>query len=272
VRLLVVGASGHLGGEVARLAAAAGWDVIGTHWTHPGPGTVPLDIRELSTVVNAMGSLRPDAVVNAAYAYEGWSVSADGAAHVAVAAHRVGARLVHVSSDVVHSGRLEPYGDDEPPSPMHAYGAAKAAAETAVRVADPDAVLLRTSLIVGGATSKQVALCLDLLTGRREGALFADEIRCPIAVEDLAATVLELARTPYAGLLNAAGPQAVSRVEFGHLVAAHYGLDPAGLKTSTIAESGLVRPDRVVLDSTRAAGLLETRLRPVGEVLAGRRR
>jgi dTDP-4-dehydrorhamnose reductase len=272
VRLLVVGASGHLGGEIARQAAAAGWDVVGTHWAHPGAGTVPLDIRELSTVVSAVAHVRPDAVVNAAYAYAGWRVSADGAAHVAVAAARVGARLVHVSSDVVHSGRLEPYGDDEPPSPLHPYGAAKAAAETAVRVADPQAVLVRTSLIVGGPTSQQVALCLDLLTGRREGALFADEIRCPVAVEDLAAAVLELARTPYVGLLNVAGPQAVSRVEFGQLVAAHYGLDPAGLKVSTIAESGLVRPDRIVLDSSRSADLLTTAPRPVGEVLAGRRR
>jgi dTDP-4-dehydrorhamnose reductase len=271
VRLLIVGASGYLGGEVARQAAAAGWEVVGTHCAHPAPGTLPLDIRQLSTVVSAMDRLRPDAVVNAAYAYLGWRVNADGAAHVAVAAARRGARLVHISSDVVHSGRLEPYPDDEPPSPVHPYAAAKAAAETAVRVADPAAAIVRTSLIVGGPTSTHVAFCLDLLAGRREGALFSDEIRCPVAVEDLAAAVLELAGTPYAGLLNVAGPQAVSRAEFGQLVAAHFGLDPARLKTSTIAESGLVRADRIVLDSTRATGLLTAGLRPVGELLAARR-
>jgi dTDP-4-dehydrorhamnose reductase len=267
--LLVIGASGHLGGEVTRQGRAAGWDVVGTHCATPGPDTLPLDIRELSTVVGAVTALAPDAVVNAAYAYGNWRVTADGAAHIAVACHEAGARLVHLSSDIVHSGRSTPYEDDEPPSPVHAYGAAKAAAETAVRVVDPLAVLVRTSLIIGDESSDQVALCLDLLTGRRDGALFTDEYRCPVAVEDLAAAVLELAGTPYAGLLNVAGPQAVSRAELGHLVAQRYGLDPAGLKTSTVAESGLVRADRIVLDSTRAAGLLRTRLRPVGEALAG---
>ncbi len=213
--------------------------------------------------------VEPDAVVNTAYGYGQWSVTADGAAHVAVACAATGARLVHLSSDVVHSGRSTPYRDDDPPEPLYPYGAAKAAAETAVRVADPTAVLVRTSLIVGDEASQQVGFCLDLLTGRRSGALFSDEVRCPIAVEDLAAAVLELTRTADAGLLNVAGPQAVSRFEFGQLVAARYGLDPIGLKESTIAESGLARPGRLVLDSARAAASLSTRLRPVAEVLPG---
>jgi dTDP-4-dehydrorhamnose reductase len=220
-------------------------------------------------VVSLVDAVRPDACVNAAYDYGQWRVTADGAAHVAMACAAAGVALVHISSDVVHSGQPDPYGDDDPPQPLHPYGAAKAAAETAVRAAHPAATLVRTSLIVGDAASAQVGFCLDLLHGRRAGALFADEVRCPVAVEDLAAAVLELAASPYAGLLNVAGPQAVSRVEFGQLVARHYGLDPGPLKESTIAESGLVRPGRIVLDSARATGLLRTRLRPVGELLPG---
>ena len=54
-------------------------------------------------------------------------------------------------------------------------------------------MLIRTSLIIGDDRSKQIGLALDLVTGRRPGALFTDEIRCPIAVQDLAAAVLELA-------------------------------------------------------------------------------
>ena len=80
--------------------------------------------------------------------------------------------------------------------------------------------------------------------------------------------MLELADSTYAGLLNVAGPDAVSRAELGLLVAERYGLDPAGLKTTTSAAAGLVRPTDVRLDSTRAAGLLRTRLRGVRELLA----
>jgi dTDP-4-dehydrorhamnose reductase len=271
VRLLVVGASGHLGGVIARRAEPAGWSVVGTyHRATTNHAAIRLDVRDPVAVSTVVAELAPDAVVNCAYAYDSWPVTADGAGHVAAAARAVGARLVHVSSDVVHSGRPLPYADDDAPSPVHAYGAAKAAAETAVRVADPTAVLVRTSLLVGDADSAAVKLCLDLLTGARDGALFTDEIRCPVAVEDVADALLELAGRPYAGLLNLAGPQAVSRAEFGRLVAAAYGLDPAALKVSTIAESGLARPGRVQLDCDRAASLLRARPRPVAAVLLGR--
>ena len=59
------------------------------------------------------------------YRYGDWAVTANGAAHVAVAAAETGARLVHLSSDAVHGGRPEPYLDDEPPSPVYPYGGAE---------------------------------------------------------------------------------------------------------------------------------------------------
>jgi dTDP-4-dehydrorhamnose reductase len=148
---------------------------------------------------------------------------------------------------------------------VHTYGAAKAAAETAVAAIDPSAVLVRTSLIVG-ARSKHVTMALDLAAGRRTGALFTDEYRCPVAVEDLAGAVLELAASEHAGLLNVAGPEVLSRADLGRLAAVRHGLDPARIPTGTIAASGLgARPARVVLDSSRAASLLRTRLRPASE-------
>ncbi|MFG3699260.1 SDR family oxidoreductase [Micromonospora sp. NPDC047620] len=268
--LLVVGASGYLGGEVCRQAVAAGERVVGTY--HSGGVEVPgveahrLDVTDRSAVRDLVARVRPDAVVSTPYRYAEWTVTADGAAHVAYAAAEAGARLVHLSSDALHAGRPEPYADDEPPSPVFPYGAAKAAAETAVRAIDPGAALVRTSLIVGDERSKQIRLCLDALAGR--AALFTDEIRCPVDVTDLAAAVLDLVDSRYAGPLNVAGPDAVSRAEMGLLVAARFGLDPAGLKTTTSASSGLVRPAEVRLDSSRAAALLPTRLRGIRELLA----
>jgi dTDP-4-dehydrorhamnose reductase len=99
--------------------------------------------------------------------------------------------------------------------------------------------------------------------------MFTDEIRCPIAVQDLAAAVLELAGSDYAGLLNVAGPEALNRAEMGRLIARSHGLDPSRIPTSTLAEGNLgPRPADVRLDSTRATTLLTTRLRPASELLA----
>jgi dTDP-4-dehydrorhamnose reductase len=273
VRLLVVGASGHLGGEVCRRATAAGWEVVGTF--HRGPTEIPgvrwagLDIADRAAVAALVAATRPDAVVGTAYVPGEWVVCADGPANLAVAAARHGARLVHVSTDAVHGGRPEPYGDAEPPTPVSAYGAAKAAAETAVRAVDPGAAVVRCSLILGDERSEQVRRCLDLCTGRATGALFTDEIRCPVGVEDLAAAVLELVTSDHSGPINVAGPQALSRAELGALVARRYGLDPARVPVSTVAEAGLPpRPVVLRLDIGLARTLLKTRLRPASEVLA----
>ncbi|PWU57253.1 dTDP-4-dehydrorhamnose reductase [Micromonospora globispora] len=267
--LLVVGASGFLGAEICRQAVAAGERVVGTYHSAavevPGVDARRLDVTDRAAVRALVAAVRPDAVVATPYRYADWVVTADGAAHIAIAAAEAGARLVHLSSDAVHGGRPSPYLDDEPPSPVFPYGAAKAAAETSVRAVDPGAALVRTSLIVGEG-SKQIQLCLDALAGR--ATLFTDELRCPVDVVDVAAAVLELVPSDYAGPLNVAGPDAVSRAEMGLLVARRLGLDPAGMKTTTSAASGLSRPTDVRLDSSRAAGLLRTRLRGITELLA----
>ncbi|WBB71581.1 sugar nucleotide-binding protein [Micromonospora sp. WMMD1128] len=269
MHLLVVGASGFLGGEVCRQAVAAGHLVVGTHHraavAAPGVASHRLDVTDRAAVRALLTGVRPDAVVSTPYRFDDWAVTADGAAHVASAAAEVGARLVHLSSDALHAGRPEPYADDEAPSPVYPYGAAKAAAETAVRAVDPAALLVRTSLILGEG-SKQIQRCRDALAGR--ATLFSDEIRCPVDVTDLAAAVLELLPTELAGPLNVAGPDQVSRADIGRLLARRLGVDPAGLRTTTTVAAGLHRPVEVRLDSTRAAGLLRTRLRGVAELFA----
>jgi len=247
---------------VARQASSSGHEVTGT-------SSADLDITDRSAVADLVGQLRPRAIVSTAYRADSWPICADGAANVALAAARTGARLIHLSTDALHAGRPTPYLDADPPTPVHAYGAAKAAAETAVAAIDPSAVLIRTSLIIGDDRSKQIILALDLATGRRSGALFTDEIRCPIAVQDLAAAVLELAESDQAGLLNVAGPEALNRAEMGRLIARSHGLDPSRVPTATIAEGNLgPRPADVRLDSSHAAARLKVRLRPASETLA----
>jgi len=270
VTLLVVGASGQLGTEVCRRAVVAGWQVVGTyHRAAAAVGAVDwrrLDLRDPATVRALICQLRPRAVVNTSSGYDDWAVTADGAGCVAMAAADAGARLVHLSSDALHGGRPEPYPDDARPTPISPYGAAKAAAETAVRLVHPSAAVLRSSLIIGDAHSRHVRLCLDALSGVPEVAVFRDLVRCPVSVADLAEAVLELVGSDYAGPLNLGGPEAVTRVELAELVARHYHLDPGRLRISSTTEAGLPIAAEVRLDSSRAGDLLKTRLRGVSEL------
>jgi dTDP-4-dehydrorhamnose reductase len=94
---------------------------------------------------------------------------------------------------------------------------------------------------------------------------FTDERRCPIAVADLAAAVLELAALDTAGPLHVAGSDAVTRLEFARLICANHGRDPEVLRG---APGGPDRPKEIVLDCSRARALLRVRLRGAREVLS----
>jgi len=97
---------------------------------------------------------------------------------VAAAALPGRVRLVHVSSDAIFSGRAgREYTEGDQPDPTYPYGAAKAAAETAVAAIDPSAAIVRTSLILGDGNGAHERLTHDLVAGRVDGALFVDEIR-----------------------------------------------------------------------------------------------
>jgi len=147
---------------------------------------------------------------------------------------------------------------------VYAYGAAKAAAETAVRAVAPDAAIVRTSLILGDGNGYHERLTHDLVAGRAAGALFADQVRKPVHVDDLADALLELAAGDWSGVLNVAGTDALSRYELGILVAERDGLDPAAIP---VARSGPGRPMDVRLRTDRAAALLRTRLRGAREFM-----
>jgi dTDP-4-dehydrorhamnose reductase len=214
-----------------------------------------------------VAAVRPDVVVHTAYVQSDWHVTATGSAHLAAAAERVGARVVLVSSDVVFSGADGLYAESAPPDPVSPYGAAKAAAETVVLAVCADAVVARTSLILGDGRSQHEDLFRDLAAGA-DGVLFEDERRCPVHVSDLAAALVELAGTDLTGVLHVGGADAMSRHDLGRLVALREGLDASRLRAGSRAALGVPGPVDVRLDSSLAARVLETRLRGAREFLS----
>ncbi|TYB70202.1 sugar nucleotide-binding protein [Nonomuraea sp. PA05] len=272
MRVLIVGGSGFLGGELVRRCAAAGHDVGATYLTNPADPAqatwLPLDLRTRQEVATVLGTFAPEVTINAAYRQSDWATTADGAAHVAAEVARGGGRLVQVSSDAVFSGAQERYDETCPPDPITPYGAAKAAAETAVGAALPGAAIVRTSLIVGHGRSVHEALVRSLATGASDGALFTDDVRCPVHVCDLAAALLEVAERGLGGVLHVAGADAVSRYELGVLIARRDGLDASRLRAGSRAGAGVPGPLEVRLDCSATQRRLTTRLRGAREFLA----
>ena len=114
-----------------------------------------LDIRDPAAIHDLLRRVRPDAVVHTAAGRDrnDWPSTADGAANVAVAAARLGVRLVHVSSDAIFSGRDPVYSEDAEPDPVYRYGCAKAAAETAVRATARTGPAVGAGCVTGSSSS-----------------------------------------------------------------------------------------------------------------------
>jgi len=271
VDVLVIGGSGLLGRRITRQARLAGHNVIATFRAGDPPALDVdwrrVDIRRREDVMALAADARPMMIINAAYRQSDWETTADGGTHVALAAAATGGRLVHVSSDAVFSGAAPGYDETSQPDPVTPYGAAKAAAETAVRGITPGAIIARTSLIIGDGDSSHERLVHALASGAASGVLFTDEVRCPVHVDDLAAALLELAASPHAGVCHVAGTDAISRYELGQLIAARDDLDPAALPAGLRAASGLPGAIDVRLDSTKTQARLATRLRGAREFL-----
>jgi dTDP-4-dehydrorhamnose reductase len=127
---------------------------------HVGLDRVALDITNAAAVDEAVGSIQPDVVINAA-AYtkvddaeshedDAAAVNADGPGHLARACIEHGSRLVHVSTDYVFPGiAATPYETESPTGPTGAYGRTKLAGEVAALAAGGDVHVVRTGWLYG---------------------------------------------------------------------------------------------------------------------------
>jgi dTDP-4-dehydrorhamnose reductase len=227
-RVLITGGSGDLGQVLSQRAIAAGHHVISTYLTRKeriiAGEPLQLDLCDKDAVKKALDETTPDVIFHTALAL---GVPQPRQQIVAAAYHlsRLSpkdVRLIFLSTDMVFAGISAPYKDTDPPSPVSPYGQAKAEMEL---MADH---VVRTSLIYDFvAGNKQIDWMLEKVAKGERCRLFTDEMRSPIWVRNLADVLLELMDSIFAGVLNVAGPQSMSRYELGVGLLKVLGYDPA---------------------------------------------
>lgn len=266
-RLLITGGSGDLGRSLCRQAVEAGHTVTATYLTRPeriAAGTpLQLDLTDRDAVAAALDATQPECIIHTAMppmnAPNLRQSIISGAWHLSKLCPR-STRLIFFSTDLVFDGTASPYAENAPPSPLSAYGTAKAEMEL---MSD---YVIRTSLIYDFKPgNKQVDWMLDKIARREPLRLFTDEIRCPIWVENLAEATLELAESPsFKGILHVASPEPVSRVVLGQRILEAVGWGDYDLiEQASVTATG--RPGNLILDVSKAQLLLKTPLLTVDQ-------
>ncbi|WP_420125711.1 SDR family oxidoreductase [Longimicrobium sp.] len=273
MRVLITGGGGLLGGELIR-QAPSGIDVHATRRTSPVQGAIShaVELSDGDAVEALWMRVRPDFVIHTAYTQAEGERDVWRATESVVRACRAsGAALVYMSTDALLDGESSPYAESAEPAPVHEYGRWKARAELHVRAEMPEAAVIRTSLIVRAQPpDRNSAWVVDAMRRGDPVRLFTDELRCPVAVEDLAAQLWEVALLPperRAGVWHLAGPEVVSRYALGVLLALWHGLDPSAIIPALSASAPAPRPRDLRLLTTRADRELRTRACPVSAVL-----
>jgi len=188
---------------------------------------------------------------------------------IAAACARVGAGMIHLSTDFVFDGRSDrPYVEDDPVGPLSAYGESKLAGERAVRERLPRACIVRTAWLYGLAGRNFVATMLRLAREREQLRVVNDQRGCPTYTADLAEAIIRLFRVRAEGIVHVVNAGDCTWYDL-----ACTALRLAGLSTPvlpiTSAEFGspTKRPAYSVLSTARYTALTGGRMRPWEEAL-----
>jgi dTDP-4-dehydrorhamnose reductase len=155
-------------------------------------------------------------------------------------------RLVHLSSDLVFSGKGGGnYVETDPVDPVTVYGKTMVESETLIGTADPAAAILRISLPMGPSFNRHAG-AIDWIQSRfRKGqpaTLYFDEVRSCTYTDDLNRVLERFLAGTESGLYHLGGPRPVTLYQIGQIVNRVGGYDPALLRGCPRRAAGPVPP------------------------------
>jgi dTDP-4-dehydrorhamnose reductase len=226
LRILVPGRTGQVGCELQGALAPLG-TVIALDRS-------AMDVADPDSIRRAIRDAKPEVIVNAT-AYNNvdraeseteLAMQVNGVAPGVMAeeAKRLGAVLIHYSTDYVFDGELDrPYSEDDPPNPINAYGKTKLAGERAIEAVGGHYLILRSSWIYSARGSNFVLTVLRLAREKPELAMVDDQSGSPTWARALAEATAELLRrkeliTPHSGVYHLAASGHTSRYEFAKAI------------------------------------------------------
>jgi len=194
-KILLTGKNGQVGGELEHLLPRLG-EVVALDRQQ-------LDLARPAEIRRVVREVRPDLIVNAV-AYTAVdqaekeepaarAINAEAPAVLAEETKKIGATLVHYSTDYVFDGsKRSPYEEDDPPNPINVYGRTKLAGELAIRQSGVAHLIFRTEWVYARQGRNFLLTILRLAAQREELRIVSDQIGAPTSNRDIARATTQI--------------------------------------------------------------------------------
>ncbi len=193
--ILLTGKNGQIGAELLRCLPQMG-EVVALDREH-------LDLSKPDDISRAIREIRPQIIVNAA-AYTAvdqaetdetmaQAVNGEAPGVMAKEAKKIGAALVHYSTDYVFDGsKKTPYDESDAANPINVYGKTKFAGERAIRRSGVPHLIFRTAWVYATRGRNFLLTILHLATEREELRIVSDQVGAPTCASDVAAATSKI--------------------------------------------------------------------------------
>ncbi|MCX6134634.1 MAG: dTDP-4-dehydrorhamnose reductase [Ignavibacteriales bacterium] len=282
-RILICGSNGLLGQRLAlMLSSQTDYEVLNTSRKRSFVyddrlfDYTQLDITKKGDVKSLVSSFNPTTIINAAAAAdvdwcelhreEAWKINVVGVENLIEATRKVGARLIHISTDYVFDGTHGPYGEDDRPNPISYYGKTKLASENAVRIAEIPHAIFRTIVLYGSGIGTRDNFPIWVIKNLRAGKTIRcseDQISNPTHVNDIAFAAVKGFELNREGIYHICGSERISRYQFAVRTAELFGLDPGHVQKVKSADLNQVAPRPPVTGFVTLKAQTELGLKPM---------
>lgn len=251
MKVWITGAKGRLGSTISKMLDYTEYIVY--------TSDLDVDISNMPDVMSYIEVIRPDVVINCAgYSDEAlcetnqaiaYKVNALGARNIAAATRKIGAKIIHISTDDVFSGEADnELTEFDMAYPCSVYGKSKLAGENFVRELNPRHLIIRSSWVYGGkeASNDFVDRLLKQTETKSVIAVPNDQISSPTSARVLAEFILKLLHTNEYGIYHASCTGSCTRYEFAKTILEYAGLNQIQLE-ATFTEKGTTKAKYTLL-------------------------
>lgn len=236
------------------------------------PNYQSCDVTDRELTFKTINEFSPDWIINcAAYTHVDkaeqereacWNINVEAVNNLVYAARKTKSRILHLSSDYVFNGKNGPYTETDIPDPLGFYGKSKLAAENILRGAPVESTIIRTMVLYGISGNNRSDFVKWLITELQAGhdvRIVNDQIGNATLNDNLAQNIFKVIQKQYSGILNIAGSEINSRLEFARQIADVFQLDADRIHETSTAELGQKAPrplkSGLVTDKARELGL-----------------